>query len=116
MSIQNNQITETGIRQPETNMASPSKSLSLDAKPKLSVVERLKWQQQKLASRIQQIESRQRESERKQETRRKILVGAYYLDAARRAGSMDELNQKMVDFLTRDSDKALFGLYNSNRE
>lgn len=97
MSTQNNQITETKIRQSEI-------------KPRLSVIERLKWQQQKLASRIHQIESRQRESERKQETRRKILVGAYYLDVARKANTMADLNQKMASFLTRDSDKALFGV------
>ena len=108
MSIQNNQITETGIEQPKTNMTSLSEPLP-QGKPKLIVVERLKWQQQKLANRIQQLESRQRESERKQETRRKILVGAYFLEQARKAGTMTELNQQMASFLTRDSDKALFG-------
>lgn len=116
MSIQNNQVTETGIKQAEVNMTSLSKPLPSDAKPKLSVVERLKWQQQRLAGRIQQLESRQRESERKQETRRKILVGAYYLDTAGKAGTMAELNQKMASFLTRDSDKALFALFGDNKD
>lgn len=110
MSIQNNQATEIGISEAKTNVTSLKKPLPSDAKPKLTVIERLKWQQQKLTSRIQQMESRQRQNERKQETRRKILVGAYYLDAARKAGAITELNQNMTNFLTRDSDRALFSL------
>jgi hypothetical protein len=80
-----------------------SKELSMDALAKL------KAQREKLNARIQKMEALEKERERKQDTRRKILIGAYYLDKARQENTMAELNQLMLGFLTRDSDKVLFG-------
>lgn len=78
-------------------------------KPKATLA-RLKQQQKMLANRISQLESRQRQNERKQETRRKILVGAYFLDKARQTGHMSDLIKQLSTFLTRDSDRVLFDL------
>jgi len=111
---QNSHKAETIIKPTQLNSGQQTLTRP-DTKPK-TTLERLKLHQQKLANRIQQIESRQRDSERKQETRRKILVGAYFLDQARKAGTLNELNQKMASFLTRDSDKTLFGLFNSHKD
>ena len=79
-----------------------SKELSMDALAKL------KAQREKLNARIQKMEALEKERDRKQDTRRKILIGAYYLDKAREEKSMGELNQIMLAFLTRESDKSLF--------
>lgn len=74
----------------------------------LSALEKLKAQRAKLEARIQAAEARSKSAERKQETRRKILVGSYYLDKAREEGKLNELKHRMADYLTRDSDRKLF--------
>ena len=54
--------------------------------------------------------------ERKEDTRRKILVGSYYLDKAKKDGSFDELVKHMDKFLVRDSERKLFGLSSISKE
>jgi hypothetical protein len=47
---------------------------------------------------------------RKDETRKKILVGSMYLDAmASDPAKLERLHERLDTFLTRDSDRALFG-------
>lgn len=76
-----------------------------------SSLEKLKAQQAKLAARIQAAEARVKVSERKQDTRRKILIGAYYLDEARKNDDgLAGLKEKLDGYLKRDSDRGLFGL------
>lgn len=72
----------------------------------------LKQKQQQLAARIQQLEASEKARERKADTRRKILIGAYYLDKARKENTLAELNQLMNEFLTRNADRILFDLIN----
>ena len=71
-------------------------------------LDRLKEQKSKIEARIQQAEAKEKVQERKQDTRRKILIGAYYLDKARKENTMHEINKIMSTYLTRDSDKKLF--------
>ena len=73
-----------------------------------SALERLKKQRDSYNARIQMIEAREKVKERKLDTRRKILVGAYYLDVAKKENKLDSLNKLMVKFLIRDNDRALF--------
>lgn len=75
-----------------------------------SQLEKLKAQQAKLAARIQAVEARAKVSERKQDTRRKILVGSYYLDEAKKNNQMEGIKKLMDSYLTRDSDRVLFDL------
>jgi len=49
-----------------------------------------------------------RREERKQDTRRKILAGAWLLEQAE--GDFGRLAMKLDEWLTRDADRALFGL------
>ena len=72
-------------------------------------LERLKEQREKLNSRIQAVEARVKTSERKKDIRKKILVGAYYLDAAEKNNTMDEIKSLMDKYLKRDFDRELFG-------
>lgn len=73
-------------------------------------LDKLKEQRAKLDARIQAAQARANESERKQDTRRKILIGSYYLDQALKNNQMDELKNLLDKFLTRDSDRKLFDL------
>lgn len=79
-------------------------------KQPLSKLDKLKQQHEKLRARIQKIESLEKNRESKKDTRRKILVGSYYLDQTNKEGTFDHLKEKMATFLTRDSDRILFDL------
>ena len=71
---------------------------------------RLKAQKAKLDAKIQLAEARHKTTQRKQDTRRKILVGAYALEQADKTNGLEALAQQLDSFLTRDSDRQLFGL------
>ncbi|MDX2164907.1 MAG: hypothetical protein SFW07_05780 [Gammaproteobacteria bacterium] len=75
---------------------------------KLSSIERLRQKREKLDAQIQSAEARIKVTKRKQDTRRKILIGSYYLDLAIKNGTLDELKKIMDGYLTRESDKKLF--------
>lgn len=75
-----------------------------------SSIEKLKEQRDKLNARIQQQEARLKTSERKIDTRKKILIGSYFLDNAIKENKLDEIKSLMKDYLKRDSDRALFDL------
>jgi len=78
------------------------------AESKSSKVDRLKLKRDQINARIQTLEAAEKTRARKQDTRRKILVGAYTLKQADDKGGLGALYQAVRDFLTRDSDKALF--------
>lgn len=73
-------------------------------------LQQLKAQQDKLKARIQAIEARQKVSVRKQDTRKKILIGSFFLDKAEKENNMAELVKQIDKFLTRNSDRSLFDL------
>ena len=75
---------------------------------KTSKVESLKVKRDQLNARIKNMEAADRNRQRKQETRRKILIGAYYLKQAVDGGSLPALYKTMQGFLSRESDKVLF--------
>lgn len=76
----------------------------------LSRLDKLKTQKEKLKARIQKMESMEKNRERKQDTRKKILIGSYFMDQAIKSGTLDDIKQKMAGFLTRNSDRVLFDL------
>ena len=69
-----------------------------------------KKQREKLDARIQATEARLKNSERKKDTRRKILIGAYYLDLAAKENNMSNIKKIMDEYLKRNSDRELFDL------
>jgi hypothetical protein len=71
-------------------------------------LEKLKEQQKSLNARIASEQARIRNKQRKIDTRKKILVGAYFLQEYEK--KMDELVKMIDPFLTRKNDRALFGL------
>ena len=80
----------------------------MESKP--TRLEILKKQQGQLKAKIQALEASEFSRERKRETRRKILVGAYYLDKMRSENKFNELVSLMDSYLSRDSDRVLFNL------
>lgn len=80
------------------------------AKIAQSKLEKLKEQREKINARIQATESRLKTADRKKDTRRKILVGAYYLDKAAKENTMSEIKAAMGKYLSRNSDRVLFEL------
>ena len=73
-------------------------------------LEKLKAQQASLKARIQRVENSHKTKLRKLETRKKILVGSYYLEKANKDNAMTDIQQLMDGFLTRDHDRLLFDL------
>lgn len=75
-----------------------------------STLEKLKTQREKINSRIQAAEARLKTSDRKKETRKKILIGSYYLDEALKENKIDAIKSIMDKYLKRNSDRSLFDL------
>ena len=71
-------------------------------------IEKLRLQREQLNAKIQKLESAEKSREKKRDTRRKILIGAYFLDKARKEGAMSSLNEEMLTYLHRSSDRRLF--------
>jgi hypothetical protein len=55
-------------------------------------------------------QARLKNQQKKDDTRRKILVGAYFLEQAEKEDGMQALIKKIDPFLTRKADRRLFGL------
>ena len=70
----------------------------------------LKKKRDVINARIRLITNREQSKDRKDATRRKILIGSYYLDQANKNNSFDAIVKLMNTYLTRDSDRKLFGL------
>ena len=76
----------------------------------------LKKKQEQLKAQIQNLEAAEKSRERKRDTRRKILVGAYYSDKAREENTFSEIVKLMDSYLNRDSDRVLFDLQPSEKK
>ena len=70
----------------------------------------LKQKHEQLKAQIHTLEAAEQSRQRKQETRRKILIGAYYLNQAKTQDSWSALASLMNGYLTRTSDRKLFDL------
>lgn len=79
-------------------------------KHKSSRLENLKKKEAQLKAKIQKLESLEKSRERKQDTRRKILIGSYFIHQAKQEGRLDELYQQLHQYIKRDNDKELFPL------
>ena len=73
-------------------------------------LEKLKAQQEVIKARIQRVENLHKTKLRKIETRKKILLGAYYLEKASQENQWEDIKKQMDGFLTRDQDRLLFDL------
>jgi len=76
----------------------------------LTALKKMKEKQAKLAEKIQRIEDERKQEEDARETQKKIIIGGYYLDKAKRTNAIDKLIDALDKHLTRKSDRALFDL------
>ena len=81
----------------------------LDNKTK-EKIEKLKSKQAVLKAHLELLENRAKTKERKLETRRKILVGSYFIEQYINKNEYNELVKLMDEYLTRESDRNVFGL------
>jgi len=77
---------------------------------KSDALKKLLEQQSRLEARIQQLKSQEQNQERKNETRRKMIAGAFILEKHRTENTMDELVKGLDVFLQNRKDRMLFGL------
>ena len=70
---------------------------------------KLLQKKQKIEQQISNAKTRLKKVERAADTRKKILIGAYFLEVKYK-GKEDELIKIMDGFLVRDNDRALFSL------
>ena len=75
-----------------------------------SNLDSLKKKRDIINARIRLVQNREQSKERKDNTRRKILIGSYYLDQANKNNSFNDIVKLMDSYLTRDSDRLLFDL------
>lgn len=77
----------------------------------MSKLKRLMEQREVVNARIRQEQNKQRASDRRADTRRKVLAGAAVLEWAKRDNEFSaRLIQELKAFLIRDADRELFGL------
>ena len=73
----------------------------------------LKDRRTKLNERIKDLEARERIKERKQDTRRKIIVGALvmtHMEKNKRSEFTKKVKALINEYVVKDKDRALFGL------
>lgn len=75
-----------------------------------SRIDKLKKQRDTINARIQLIQNKEKTKNLKDNTRRKILVGSYFLEQAELNDSFKDLQKLMSDYLTRNLDRKLFDL------
>jgi large subunit ribosomal protein L7/L12 len=74
-------------------------------------LKKLKLRKDQIEARIRNLEARDKAREKKRDTRRKILIGAFYMEQMEK----DEMLKKKIlsglnGFLVRENDRELFGL------
>ena len=72
-------------------------------------LDKLLQKKQKLEQQIASAKARMKKKERIEDTRKKILVGAYFLEVKYK-DKEEELVKLLDGFLVRDNDRELFGL------
>jgi hypothetical protein len=75
-----------------------------------TALESLLKKQSQLQARIQTLQAKAETQKRKEDTRRKILAGAYILFKVERAGTEEAFISELDEFLFRKRDRELFGL------
>jgi phage shock protein A len=64
----------------------------------------------KLEAKRQDLKAREDAQKRKDEIRKQILVGSYFLEKYESEGAYDKLVEQLNNFLKRQKDRLLFGL------
>lgn len=80
-------------------------------------LQRLQEKRDQLNAQIQSVRAREQAKKRKEDTRKKVLVGAMIMDKVERGEwPKDKLHDALDQYLTRDRDRELFGLPSTKDE
>ena len=88
-------------------MSSTLETLEQQEKKALEKLQAIKARRQALVNREK---AKQKEQERKDETRRKILLGSYLLKKMENEANKEKILADLNEYLTEDRDRKLFGL------
>ncbi|WP_299011845.1 mobilization protein [uncultured Shewanella sp.] len=76
-----------------------------------SQLEKLKEKQKQIQAQIKQVEAREKQKQRKEDTRRKIILGAMIMDAMKNSAQYREkIESDLNRYLTNERDRKLFNL------
>ncbi len=74
-------------------------------------IKQLEEKKQQINARIQKLKAQESEKKRKQDTRRKILLGAWVLNKIEKGDwSKEDIWDEMDEYLTKEVDRKLFDL------
>ncbi|MGF1489399.1 MAG: mobilization protein [Prochloraceae cyanobacterium] len=80
-------------------------------------IKQLEEKKQQINARIQKLKAQESEKKRKQETRRKILLGSWVLNKIEFGDwSKEDIWNEMDKYLTKEVDRKLFDLPNLDKE
>lgn len=71
-------------------------------------LEELRAQKDKIEQRMKAVSARQKERERKADTRRKVILGSLLLDAAEKDERYARVVASLMERITRDADRKAF--------
>lgn len=73
-----------------------------------TALERARKQMEQLKAKLQRLERRESEVERKMDTRRKVIIGGGLLERATRDPAASAMLQAVLDDVSRENDKRAF--------
>lgn len=92
--------------------ATPTETKNDAKKAEKTYLEKLKEKEAQLKARIQLLENKEKESQRKKENRVKFLLGAFMLDNfTKDKENFTDLFDKFKNYLTRERDKEIVNSY-----
>ncbi len=78
--------------------------------PSHEYLQKLLKKRHQFDARIASTRAKIKKKEQRKETRKKVLIGSYFIEKFEKEKKSDELKLIMADYLTRESDRKLFGL------
>ncbi len=88
-------------------MTKAAETLEKKIEAQLEKLKQLKAQKQAIEAREK---TKQKEQERKDDTRRKILLGSYLIKKMQNEANKEKILAELNEYLTEDRDRQLFGL------
>ncbi len=88
-------------------MTKSAKNIEKKIEAQLEKLKQLKEQKQAIEAREK---TKQKEQERKDDTRRKILLGSYLIKKMQNEANKEKILAELNEYLTEDRDRQLFGL------
>jgi hypothetical protein len=88
-------------------MTKSSENIEKKIEAQLEKLKQLKAQKQAIEAREK---TKQREQERKEDTRRKILLGSYLIKKMQNEANKEKILAELNEYLTEDRDRQLFDL------